>query len=67
MSKARFSKDFFEIFAFYGLDMEPEPEPYLVKHRNRNRKFSKVRTGTETIKNSYGSTTLDFCTMQLPH
>ncbi len=37
---------------------EPEPEPYLFKSWNRNHNFSKVETGSGTLKNSYGSTTL---------
>ncbi len=39
---------------------EPEPEPELFKSWNRNHIFSKVGTGsgTRTVKNSYGSTTL---------
>ncbi len=39
---------------------EPEPEPKLFKsqNRNRNHNFSEVRTGTGTVINSYGSTTL---------
>jgi hypothetical protein len=53
------------------MELEPEPEPQLFKsrnrnwnhnffrsrNRNRNHNFSKVGTGT--VKNSYGSTTLN--------
>ncbi len=41
-----FPKFFLEIFAFYGLDMEPEPEP------ERNSNLSKVRIGTVTCQKS---------------
>jgi hypothetical protein len=49
-----FSTIIFETFAFYGLDMELNRN----RNRNRNRNLSKVGTGTRTVKNSYGSTTL---------
>jgi hypothetical protein len=42
------------------MELEPEPEPKLFKSWNRNQNFSKVGTGTGTVKNSYGSTTLHF-------
>jgi hypothetical protein len=93
-------QNFFEKFAFYGLDMELEPENFSSKlkinnffeiifvrnalkrvwfiiaaciliiyrnqnrnffksrNQNRNHNFSKVETGTWTVKNSYGSTML---------
>ncbi len=59
--------------------MELEPEPELFESRNQNRNhnffkswnwnhnFSKVGTGTGTVKNSYGSTTLEGATLCLIH
>jgi hypothetical protein len=69
--KGRFFPKNFGKLCFYGLDTElepepepePKPEPLLVKSRNRkinrNRSLSKVGTGTGTVKNSYGSATLE--------
>ncbi len=62
MSKTKIFSTILLKTAFYGQDTELEPEPELVKSRNRNqcRNLSKVRsrTGTRTVKNSYGSPTL---------
>jgi hypothetical protein len=44
--------------AFYGLNMEPEPIAKPVKIRNWNRTGNLSKVGTGTVKNSYGSATL---------
>jgi hypothetical protein len=42
----------------YRLDTDPEPQCVKSRNWNRNSNFSKVGTGTGTVKNSYGSTAL---------
>ncbi len=55
--KARFFLKFLWKNQLLMVPMESEPEPLLFKSRERNRKFSKVGTGT--VKKSYGFATLN--------